>query len=157
MTIAEDIKETPSDTAPLPSILFVEDESSDFVVARHELKGIKVRNPVHLVSTADEMFKYLHGQHPYEDRAKFPLPAVIVVDLHLPDIDGLRIQAMLRSGLKFRQIPIIVISSAERRTTLQTAVDLGADSYLVKPFEAEDFQRIAQRLGLPMEFGAGPR
>lgn len=149
--IAHD-KEASSTTELLPSILFVEDNSNDFVIARHHLAKIELRNPINLVATADLMFKYLHGEPPFLDRAAFPMPAVIILDLNLPQIDGLRAQAMLRASLKFRDIRIIVISGPARQTMLKTAVDLGADAYMVKPFRAEDFKSLAGDLGLPMQF-----
>lgn len=124
------------------SLLFVEDNEDDFVLARYELRKLKITNPVHRVSTVEQLLNYLGGYDEYADRAEYPLPAVIFLDLRLPDISGLNAQAIIRSNLKYRDIPIIIISSNERLNALRSAVTLGANAYMVKPFCGKQFARI---------------
>jgi CheY-like chemotaxis protein len=152
MTINANSKQSAHAAAPLPGILFVADESNEFAVVRNQLQKNKLRNPINLVGTVDEMFNYLHGEIPYQDRVRFSLPAVIIMDVSRPEVEGLRAQAMLRSSLKFRHIPIIVIGSARKGLALRTAVDLGADAFMVKPFSTEDFKGIVGKLRMPVEF-----
>ncbi|MGZ4961119.1 MAG: response regulator [Limisphaerales bacterium] len=142
----EDLKKSPR------CVLFVEDNMDDFVFAIYELAKVKLRNKIRRVSTADEMLRYLRGVDQYLDRTTFAVPAVIVLDLRLPDSDGLEAQAMLRSSLKFRRIPLITISDATNTEQLQTTVELGADASMMKPFKGVDFKSIAEELRLPLEF-----
>ena len=154
MTPKENSKETARAAASLPTVLFVDDDNYDFALAYCALQKIKLRNPIQIVSTADELFRYLDGEKPFDDRAKFPMPAVIILDLLLPELAAIRIQAMLRASLKFRHICIIAIGNPDKKLALQTAVDCGANGYLFKPFTGEAFRNIAARLGMPVEFAA---
>jgi CheY-like chemotaxis protein len=138
--------------APLQSILFVEDESHDFIMARYQLELMKVRNPIIHVPTAREMFAFLDGEEGYRDRGKYPLPGVIIMDVRLPDRSGIDAQAAIRSSLKYRKIPIITISGYQRMAVLQQSVELGANAWMAKPFEATDFLAIVARLNLPVRF-----
>src|SRR6476619_1309661 len=88
------------------SILFVEDCADDFVLARHEIRKLKITNPVQRIPDPRELIDYISGQGPYGGRSEFPVPAMIVLDLRLPGSSGLDIQAALRSNLKFRHVPI---------------------------------------------------
>ena len=136
----------------LKSILFVEDEADDFVLAQYHLKKLKVTNPVCRVRTVDELMMFLRGVGIYSNREQFPLPAVIFLDLRLPGGGGLDAQAMLRTSLKFRSIPIILISSPENLAKLRAAVQLGANGYLLKPFKQADFCKLTLDLRLPLDF-----
>jgi CheY-like chemotaxis protein len=124
----------------------------DFEIACMRLHKAKLRNKVLRVITADEMLEYLRSMDAYLDRDKFPLPAVIVLDQRLPDADGLEAQQMLKSSLRFRHIPVIAISSSDQILKLQSAVELGADGFMVKPFNADDFRRLTKELSLPIQF-----
>jgi DNA-binding response OmpR family regulator len=135
-------------------VLFVEDNVDDFAFATRELAKIKLCNKITRVSTADEMLGYLRGVDQYLDRTRFPMPAVIVLDLRLPDGEGLEAQAMLRASLKFRRIPLLTISDATNADKLRMTVELGADASIIKPFQGEEFKRIAEELRLQLEFDA---
>jgi CheY-like chemotaxis protein len=145
----EDLKKSPR------CVLFVEDNLEDFAFATYQMARLKLRNNIRRVSTADEMLEYLRGVDQYLDRTRFPMPAVIVLDMRLPGSNGLEAQAMLRSSLRFRRIPLITISSAEYADQLQTSVELGADGSMVKPFNGAEFKRIVEDLRLPLEFDTG--
>jgi CheY-like chemotaxis protein len=133
-------------------VLFVEDNLDDFSLACYALSRIKLRNRVMHVGSADEMLEYLRAMDRYMDTQRYPVPGVIVMDMKLPGADGLEAQTMLRTNLRFRHIPIICISSSESLPQLQTAVDLGADAWMLKPFSAVEFLNIARDLRLPLRF-----
>jgi CheY-like chemotaxis protein len=149
--IPEPVSEVRLPTA-LGTVLFVEDNPDDYALAQYHLQKLKLRNPVHRAYSTDEMMAYLRGAGIYQDRMEYPFPEVIVMDLRLPGGSGLEAQALLRSTLKFRNVPIIAISSSERTGSLKSAVDLGADSYLCKPFNGVQFCRVALDLRLRLEF-----
>lgn len=123
-------------------LLFVEDNEDDFVLARYELQKLKITNPVQRVATTAQMLDYLGGFDQYADRDQYPFPAVVIVDMRLPDSSGLNAQAMIRSNINYREIPLVVISSGERVNSLRSAVALGANGYMVKPFCGKHFARI---------------
>jgi CheY-like chemotaxis protein len=144
--------QSPKSNSRIGAILFVEDDPEDFAFARNQLRRTEVANPTHCVGSAEEMIKYVHGTGDYSDRESYPFPAVIVMDLRLPGSNGLQAQAYLRTKLKFRKIPIIAISSEEQLNSLRSAVSLGADGLLVKPFDVTQFNRVAEQKGLPVQY-----
>ncbi|MDB6057598.1 MAG: response regulator with CheY-like receiver domain and winged-helix DNA-binding domain, partial [Verrucomicrobiales bacterium] len=96
----------------LKPVLFVEDDVNDFLMAQHELRKMKLLNPLHHVTTVEDMAAYMTADAKYRDRIDAPLPEVIFLDMHLPKDDGLDAAAWLRSKRKFRQIPIVAISGS---------------------------------------------
>jgi two-component system response regulator len=134
-------------------VLLLEDNFIDFDIATFRLGKIKLRNPIVRVCTADELMEYLRAVDSYLDRERFPIPAVVIIDQRLPGVNGLEAQGMMRSEVNCRRIPIIAISSSENLDALKNAVHLGADAWMVKPFDAEEFAKIAVLLELPVQFG----
>jgi two-component system response regulator len=134
------------------SILFVEDNEDHFIIAWHQLRKLNVAQRAHRVASVDEMIAYLHGAGEYYDRQKFPLPSVIVLDMRLPGRDGFEAQAWVRAKLKFRNIPIILISTPDMEPAMQSAVRLGANAYMTKPFKGPEFQQLIDKHKLPVTF-----
>jgi CheY-like chemotaxis protein len=137
----------------LRAVLLVEDDPNDVELAEREFGKMKLRNPVLHTSTVEEMIQYMLGEGQYADRTQFPLPALIMLDMHLFTGDGLDAAAWLRSKLKFRSIPIIAISGSGTER-LNSAVAMGADALMVKPMDGEEFRKIVSRLNVPLQFQA---
>jgi two-component system response regulator len=133
-------------------VLFVEDSEADFELALMRLTRAGLQNKVLRVCTADEMLEYLRSMDAYLDLERFPMPAVIMIDQHLPGSDGIEAQEMLHSTARFRRIPIIAISSPEQVVKLKSAVELGANGSMTKPFDAREFARICRELELQLDF-----
>lgn len=133
-------------------VLFVEENIDDFSLACYVLSQVKLHNKVIHVRSADEMLEYLRAMDEYLDRDKYPLPAVIVMDMRLPAATGMEAQTMLRTNLRFRHIPIICIGASESMEHLKAAVDLGADAWMLKPFSVAEFLKIVRDLKLPLQF-----
>lgn len=149
-------KKAPAKVADVPaSILFVEDNDDHFAIARHQLRKLGIANEPMRVGTVDEMMAYLGGAGDYHDREKYPLPSIIFLDLHLPQRGGLEAQAWLRSKLKYRNVPIVVISTPEMLMMLDSAVKLGATARMTKPFDGNDFRRLILEHRLPVQFANG--
>jgi CheY-like chemotaxis protein len=136
----------------LKCVLIVEDNPQDVYWAERELKKLRVQNPVRSVESEEQMVAYMRGEGEYQDRAMYPLPAVIVLDMHLHNADPMEALSWLRSKFSFRNIPIIAISSPEQQRTLQKAVDLGAVSWIAKPFTGIEFRRIVAEAGTALQF-----
>lgn len=124
------------------SLLFVEDNEYDFIVACHQIQKLKIINPIHRAGTTEEMLDYLGGFDQYADRDRYPVPAIAFFNLHLPDGSGIGAQALIRSNPRYRQTPVIAISDREHVNSLRSAVALGANGYMLKPFAGDEFTRI---------------
>lgn len=140
-----------SGTTHLKAVLLVEDDPSDAQLAQREFRKMRLSNPVHHVSSVTEMIAYMSGEGRYSDRAKYPLPALIMLDMHLCNDDGLDAAAWLRSQLKFRKIPILAISGSGTER-LKSAVDMGADALMEKPLDPEQFRKIIGKLQVGLQF-----
>ena len=119
--------------AELPTILLVEDEPSDAALLCGGFEKANVLNPVVHLKDGDAALGYLAGAGVYRDRHKFPLPALILLDLKLPGMTGLQLLQWMRVQPDVRRIPVVVLTSDEDPKTIDSAYDLGANSYLVKP------------------------
>lgn len=108
--------------------------------------------PIRLIAVEDggDATNYFEGNPPYEDRSKYPIPDVILLDLKMPRVNGFEFLEWLRSrGDKHQRfIPVVVMSSSGMREDVDRAYALGANSYLVKPIEWNLFQARVQALGL---------
>jgi CheY-like chemotaxis protein len=139
-------------SARLKSVLVVENTRYDRLVIREELKKLGIRNHVHGVATATEMIAYLNGIEQFAHRDEYPLPAVIVVNLNLPGVDGFEAIEWVRSHTAFCDIPMIALGTSAQLGALKAAVKLGADGWMVKPFDVVEFHRIAGERRMEVEF-----
>jgi len=86
----------------------------------------------------------LRGDAGYSDRARFPIPALLLLDLKMPKVDGFDVLTWLRSRPELSPLPVVVLSSSSREDDIQRARLLGAADYRVKPADFEQLQVLAQ-------------
>ncbi len=122
---------------PSRPVLLVEDDSNDVILAERAFKKARLSNPIRVVGDGEEAVGYLAGGGVYTDRASFPLPALILLDLKLPKMSGHEVLEWLRAQPQLRRLPVIVLTSSSDRADINEAYDLGANSYLVKPVEPD--------------------
>lgn len=120
------------------TILHVEDDPNDVVLLEHAFRKAGSTFDVHSVNDGDQAMAYLRGNESYSDRARYPFPELILLDLKMPRISGFEVMAWLRKDEKLRNVPIVVLTSSNHDADVKRAYELGAKSYLVKPvgFEA---------------------
>jgi CheY-like chemotaxis protein len=122
------------------TILIVEDNATDVMLIQRAFTRLKIANPVQVVGDGDRAVNYLAGQDAYTDRAQFPLPALVLLDLKLPRRSGLEVLEWLRRQDGLRRLPVVMLTSSRQSHDVNRAYDLGANSYLVKPVEFEGLQ-----------------
>jgi CheY-like chemotaxis protein len=127
-------------------ILLVEDSSTDILFIQRAFKQANIVNPVRIVRDGDEAVDYLAGQNGYSDRDKYPLPALILLDLKLPRRDGLEVLSWLKQQAGIKRIPVVVLTSSREDADIDRAYDLGVSSYLVKPVELPALNRLVERI-----------
>lgn len=137
----------------LKAVLVVDNDGEHCACVREELRNLNLRNHVHCVSSAAEMISYLNGFAQFHDREEYPLPALILVDLNLPLIDGFIVVEWLRSHEKFCRTPIVVMGRRDQTGALEAAVRVGADAWMLKPFDRTQFEWIVMKLPVLLEFG----
>lgn len=120
-------------------VLAVEDEDAD----AQFIERVGGQNPLaatfRVLRSAEESQLYLSGQEPYSDRAKFPLPNLILLDLKLRRVTGLDLLRWIRQTPALRTISVVVLSGTANASDLNRAYELGIDAYIVKPVDLKIF------------------
>ena len=129
-------------------ILLVEDNSTDVLMIRRAFARASPRGTLEVVDDGDKAVAYLSGHEPFADRARHPLPVLLLLDLKLPRRSGLEVLAWLRKEPGLRRLPVVVLTSSEESADVNRAYDLGANSYLVKPVGFDALQQMIRGLGL---------
>jgi two-component system response regulator len=120
-------------------ILLVEDNPSDIELTIRALEKVQIKNDLVIAENGSEALDYLFGIGIYAGRDITKLPAVVLLDLKLPGIDGLEVLKMIRlKSLTHRQ-PVIILTSSTEDSDLKTSYDLGANSYIRKPVDFNEF------------------
>lgn len=139
-------------------ILYVEDDENDVFLLRRAFKKAGVAAPLVVIGNGLEAARYLTGEGHYSDRARFPLPGLLLLDLNLPGLSGLDLLRRLNEGGGIQNLPVIIFSSSPDSGDKSKARQLGAVDYLVKPVDMSDFVGIIEQLKSkwPREFCVQP-
>jgi CheY-like chemotaxis protein len=127
-----------------PTILLVEDTPSDATLIRRAFEKTNVLNPIVWTKNGQEALGYLSGLGQYGDRIRYPLPALILLDLDLPEMSGFELLQWKRTQPNIRRIPVVVLTIDSASSTVNAAYDLGANSYLVKPGKPDEIMRVVK-------------
>ena len=125
-------------------ILAAEDDGSDRMILEMAFQRAKLPFPLIVVCDGQEAVDYLSGKGRYADRSAHPLPALIVLDLKMPRMNGFDVLAWLAEQQNFKDIPAVVLSSSADELDIHKARQLGAREYFVKPHVLGDLIEIAQ-------------
>jgi two-component system response regulator len=130
------------------NILLVEDNPDDVKLTLHALKKCNIANKVVVTCDGVEALDYLFGAGAYAGRDVSDQPAVILLDLKLPKIDGLEVLRRMRADSCTRRLPVVVLTSSREEQDIVASYDLGANSYIRKPVDFEQFVAAVGQLGL---------
>ena len=132
------------------NILLVEDDEDQVLLAMRALRkhGIVAEVDEVVVSgTGEEALDYMFGTGPYEGRDVDATPEFVLLDVHLPKLDGLQVLEKLREDGRTQLVPVILFSSSNERRDVVKGYELGANSYVTKPANFEKFSEAMQYLG----------
>jgi len=115
------------------TILLADDSEDDLSFMRHAYRAAHFKASLQTVNDGEEAIAYLKGEGIYADRSKYPLPAVLLLDLNMPKVNGFEVLAWVRAQPGLKRLSVIVLTSSTRTQDVERAFDLGASSYLVKP------------------------
>jgi CheY-like chemotaxis protein len=135
----------------LVPILIAEDSEDDALLLRQAFLQAGVPNPLHIVNNGEEAIKYLKGQGPYADRAKYQWPGLLLLDLKMPTVDGFEVLAWLQKRRRPRNLDVIVLTSSNLDVDVLRALELGADAYLTKPHDFNILVGMIRGLGARLE------
>jgi len=129
-------------------ILLVEDNCDDEMLAVRALKKNNLFNGVVVAHDGVEALDYLFGIGTYAGRDIDIQPGVVLLDLKLPRLDGLEVLRRLRSDERTRRLPVVVLTSSKEQQDLLQSYGLGANSYIRKPVDFNQFMEAMRQLGL---------
>lgn len=130
------------------NILLVEDNPDDVALTLRALKKNNIANEVIIAKDGVEALDYLFGEGTYVGRDASRIPAVILLDLKLPKIDGLEVLERLRKDERTKLAPVVVLTSSKEEQDLVRSYKLGANSYIRKPVDFIQFSEAVRQLGL---------
>ena len=125
----------------------VEDDPKDVELTMTALEDYNLANEVVVVRDGEEALNYLTYQKEYEDRPSSN-PAVMLLDLKLPKVDGLEVLRQVKNNEKLRMIPVVVLTSSHEEKDLIASYKLGVNAYVVKPVDFHQFVNAIKELGV---------
>lgn len=129
--------------APLPPILLVEDNPMDLDLTLRAFSKKKFSNTIQIARDGEEALAFMPRWEAGE-----PLPAVILLDINMPKVNGLEVLKHLKQHPVFRRIPVVMLTSSREDRDLKTAYDLGVNSYIEKPVSFTKFIEVAEHIEL---------
>jgi two-component system response regulator len=130
------------------SILLVEDNPDDAALTVHALETNKLSNTLVIARDGVEALDYLFCTGIHAERNPSEFPAVVLLDLKLPRIDGLEVLRRIRADARTRLLPVVILTSSNEEEDRIKGYALGANSYVRKPVDFDDFVKAAGQLGL---------
>ena len=129
-------------------ILLVEDNARDEALTMRALKKNNIANEVVVARDGVEALDYLYGTGTYAGRDLNIMPQLILLDLKLPKVDGLQVLQRIRAEERTKRLPVVVFTSSSEQEDMMKSYDLGANSYIRKPVEFEQFLEATKGVGL---------
>ena len=131
----------------LKPIVLVEDNPNDLELTLVALERSQLANEVVIVRDGADALDYLHGRGAYATREQGN-PAVVLLDLKLPKVDGLEVLADIRADAQLKSIPVVMLTSSKEEQDLIRSYELGVNAYVVKPVDFTEFVRAIADLGI---------
>jgi CheY-like chemotaxis protein len=129
-----------------PTILLAEDDPDDVLITQITFRKARLANRLEVVRDGEEAIAYLKGAGRYAERNLFPFPMLLLLDLHMPKVDGFEVLEWLRTRPALSRLPVAILTSSDHDPYAGRAFELGADSYLIKPPDAGTLLALVQRL-----------
>ena len=131
----------------LGRILLVEDDPKDVELTLTALEEYNLANEVIVARDGEEALEYLYSRGKFNTRSSGN-PAVMLLDLKLPKVDGLEVLKQVKSEEKLRMIPIVVLTSSKEEKDMVASYKLGVSAYVVKPVDFHEFVNAIKELGI---------
>ena len=131
----------------LGRILIVEDDPRDVELTLTALEDYKLANEVIVARDGKEALDYLYCRGEYQSRAS-DNPAVMLLDLKLPKVNGLEVLKQIRSDEGLKMIPVVVLTSSHEEKDMMRSYQLGVNAYVVKPVDFHEFVNAVKELGV---------
>jgi two-component system response regulator len=129
-------------------ILLVEDNQNDMDLALHALQRGKVANRIFVVRDGEEALDFLFCRGQYAERSFDCPPKLVLLDLKLPKVDGMEVLKEIKSNIRTKTIPVVILTSSKEERDLVKSYNLGVNSYIQKPVDFDQFRETVKAAGL---------
>ncbi len=129
-------------------ILLVEDNGDDAELALHALRSSKLANRILVLEDGETALDFLFCRGAFQDRSFVHPPRLVLLDLKLPKVDGLEVLKALKNDPRTKAIPVVVLTASKQETDMVSGYQLGANSYIQKPVDFDQFREIVKQLGM---------
>ena len=137
-----------TNASPLRRILLVEDSVNDVKLTTAALRAAGLANEIVVCRDGVEATDYLFRRGQFATRTDETCPAVVLLDLKMPRMDGLEVLSMVRADPRFRTLPIVMITSSAEEQDMVKSYNYGVNGYVVKPVTHDDFLHAIREVGL---------
>jgi CheY-like chemotaxis protein len=138
------------------TFLLVDDSEDSLFLLRAAFEMAQCQHPLQQAHNGEEAIAYLKGEGAYADRDKFPLPAVMLLDLNMPKKNGFEVLTWVRAQPGLKRLAIIILTASIRPNDVARAFDLGATAFLVKPGNLDNLATMMRCLGEWVQFNQFP-
>jgi len=129
-------------------ILLVEDNPDDVELTLHALRKEKLANNIHVARDGEEALEFLFCSGNHTERSFDRPPRLVLLDLKLPKVDGMEVLKRLKADPRTKVIPVVILTSSKEERDLVNGYGLGANSYIQKPVDFEQFRDTIKSIGL---------
>jgi CheY-like chemotaxis protein len=127
-------------------VLLADDDKDEVYLLRWAFRHAGLQHKLIAVPDGAAVIEYLQGTPPFSDRAQFPFPSLLILDLKMPKVNGFNVLAWLRIHPEHRSVPVVVLSCSVFQSDYQRVVELGAREFLSKPFDIEEMVTLVKGL-----------
>lgn len=129
-----------------PIILLAEDSENDVLMFLRAFKQSGYESPLQVVSNGEEALAYLKGEGKFANREEYPLPTLLLLDLKMPRKDGFEVLQWIRKQDSLSSLVVVVLTTSERVQDINRAYSMGANSFLTKPLDIQEFRHMLSSL-----------
>jgi len=130
----------------IPPILYAEDNENDIELTLGAFKQCRLSNRIDVVTDGVQVLDYLQYNGKYLNREK-EKPVLILLDIKMPKLDGIQVLKIIKSDEDLKTIPVVMLTSSSMESDMVESYHLGANAYVVKPVDYDDFIEAAKKLG----------
>lgn len=127
-------------------MLIAEDRAEDVEILKLAFNKAQVNVRLRFVQNGEEVMQYLKGQRRFADRAEYPMPRLLILDLKMPMKNGFDVLQRLRSEPELRRLVVVIFTCSDLQQDINRAFDLGANAYLLKPAKFEQLKEMVRAL-----------
>lgn len=132
----------------LPTVLLVDDDPHDILLFRSAVEERPLEVQVQAVRDGYDAIEYLKGDGAFGNRAKYPLPGIVILDLHMPRVGGLAVLRWIRNQPSLEGLPVVVFTGSDYLCSVTEAMESGADTYVVKDQDTGGLIDLLQHMDL---------